>query len=108
MQIFTKRQKRSIKRTYRRITENKKRHEKDNRILLHHVDGDIDHQDDFWLLKAMDEKEVREILIHASLDGIENVPSMFDCTGQAFGDPAIIKLLCQGRYVVRRRLHFDV
>lgn len=77
------------------------------RVLIHREEGEIDWKSNIWLVNADSEKEVREAMGNVNLDGIEAFPSMYDCTGDPFGEPAEIKRVGKSRYLVKRIINYD-
>lgn len=111
MNTLTKQDKKIIVKLYKKVMKREvKEPIRHSQILLHHFDRDIDCRRDVWLINAETEEEVRSLFrsLFIGIDGIEAVPSLYDCTGQPFGPPATISKLCDNRFIVRRLIHFDL
>lgn len=110
MKVLTKKDKKALKRIMKKTYGIGVRIPEDKNILIRRIDGDIDYgiENITLLVKAKDVDEVREICKYYPLDGVEAIPTYYDCSGQYHCEPATIKRVAPERFLIKIEGRYDV
>jgi hypothetical protein len=78
-------------------------------LLIHRADGDHDHVNHTLFVKAPDaDTALKNMEREFPVWGMEIGPTLYDCTGQPFCDPADIREVAPERFVINLHIRYDV
>lgn len=106
---LTKKQKRSLKRLAVKYLIKEIPQPNIDGLLIHRADGDHDHETHQFFMKVKDaDTALKSLCRFYPVYGLDIGPTMYDCTGQPFCEPADIREVTPGRYMVHLYIRYDV
>lgn len=78
-------------------------------VLIHRSEGDYDWEDHTFLVDAANDRQaLKKLERRYPVYGLNPAPSMYDCTGRPFCDPAKAKRVAPDRYIVTLKIRYDL
>jgi hypothetical protein len=109
--MLTNKNKRTLKRWAKKFQAEKaiKNELRIEGLLIHHADGDHDHEIHKIFIKANNkETALKNASREFPVYGLDIGPTMYDCTGQPFCEPAEIREVAPERFMINLYIRYDV